>query len=108
MGSSEIVYRAEEKSEPYAIWGGVPTQASVYADNGDDDVYGLGPKKLTDRRELRRISEDWLDRLLTEHVTWVVADADDIAIDTLLESWEGQRRAVLAAQYGGVRVFHIQ
>jgi hypothetical protein len=108
MGPSEIVYRAEEKSEPYAIWGGVPTQASVYAENGNDDVYALGPKKLAARKELRRISEDWFDRLLAEHVTWVVADADDIAINTLLDCREGQRRAALAAQYGKVRVFRIQ
>jgi hypothetical protein len=108
MGPSEIVYRAEEKSEPYAIWGGVPTQASVYAENGNDDVYGLGPEKFAARKELRSISGDWFDRLLAEHVTWVVADADDIAITTALECQEGQRRAVLAAQYGKVRVFHIQ
>jgi len=30
MGPSEIVYRTERKSEPYAIWGGLPTEASVY------------------------------------------------------------------------------
>jgi hypothetical protein len=108
MGPSEIVYRAEEKSEPYAIWGGVPTQASVYAENGNDDVYGLGPEKFAARKELRSISGDWFDRLLAEHVTWVVADADDITITTALECQEGQRRAVLAAQYGKVRVFHIQ
>jgi hypothetical protein len=108
MGPTEIVYRAEEKSEPYAIWGGVPTQASVYAENGNDDVYGLGPEKLAARKELRSVSGDWFDRLLAEHVTWVVADADDIAITTALECQEGQRRAVLAAQYGKVRVFHIQ
>jgi hypothetical protein len=108
MGPAEIVYRTEEKSEPYAIWGGVPTQASVYAENGNDDVYGLGPKKLAARRELRSISGDWFDRLLAERVTWVVADADDITITTALECQEGQRRAVLTAQYGKVRVFHIQ
>jgi hypothetical protein len=36
MRPEEIVYRTEDKSEPYAIWGGLPTQASVYpADSGD-------------------------------------------------------------------------
>src|SRR5260370_3031498 len=94
MGPSEIVYRAEEKSEPYAIWGGVPTQASVYAENGNDDVYGLGPEKFAGRKELRSISEDWFDRLLAEHVTWVVADADGMAINTFLACQERRRSAV--------------
>ena len=38
MGASEIAYRTIAKSEPYAIWGGLPTQASVYpSDSGNND-----------------------------------------------------------------------
>jgi len=65
MGPSEIVYRTEGKSEPYAIWGGLPTQASVYpAATGDNDAYGLGQEKLAARRNLAIASATWFDRLL--------------------------------------------
>jgi hypothetical protein len=77
MAPSDIVYRAEDKSEPYAIWGGLPTQASVYAANGNDDVYGLGEEKLAGRRDLARVSEDWFDRLAVHRVNWLVTDVDD-------------------------------
>jgi hypothetical protein len=109
MGPSEIVYRAEAKSEPYAIWGGLPTEASVYVEKGhDDDEYGLGATKLAARRDLARISPDWLDRLSAEHVTWVVADSDDVAINAVLDCLEGRQRAVLTAEYGKVRVYHLK
>jgi hypothetical protein len=108
VGPSEIVYRAEEKSEPYAIWGGLPTQASVYAENGKaDDAYGLGEEKLAARRDLARVSETWLDRLSAAHVVWIVADPDDPAIEAVLAFPAGRRRALLAAQYGNVRVFRL-
>jgi hypothetical protein len=108
MSPLEIVYRVEEKSEPYAIWGGLPTQASVYAENGKaDDAYGLGEEKLTARRDLARVSENWLDRLSAAHVVWIVTDPDDSAIEDVLASPEGRRRALLAAQYGNVRVFRL-
>ena len=106
MGASEIVYRAEERSEPYAIWGGLPTQASVYpSEKGGEDMRGLGARKFAARQNLARISQTWLDRLSAEHVTWVVTDPDDAAINAILESTEEQGRAVLAAQYGNVRIF---
>lgn len=109
MGPSEIVYRATEKAEPYAIWAGLPIQASVYpADSADNDQYGLGKDKFAARRDLATISETWFDRLLAEHVTWVVTDAEDNRINTVLDSPEGQRRAVLIRQYGNVRIFHLQ
>jgi hypothetical protein len=109
MGASDIVYRTEGKSEPYAIWGGLPTQASVYVEKGrDNDQYGLGAKKLAARRDLARVSQDWFDRLAAEQVTWLVADADDAAINAAVDCPAGQRRTVLAAQYGKVRVFRLQ
>jgi hypothetical protein len=108
MDPSEIVYRAKEKSEPYAIWGGLPTQASVYAEKGkDDDAYGLGEQKLAARRDLAKVSETWLDRISAAHVVWIVTDPDDTAIEAALASPEGRRRARLATQYGNVRVFHL-
>ena len=85
MGRSDIVYRAEEKSEPYAIWGGLPTQASVYAENGTNDIYGLGEVKFAARKNLSDISEDWLERLAAEHVTWIVANSKDAAVNAALE-----------------------
>ncbi len=109
MDPAEVVYRAEEKSEPYAIWGGLPTQASVYpADSGDNDAYGLGKGKFAARKELASISETWLDRLAAEHVAWVVTDPDDVAINAVLDGAEEQGRAVLAAQFGEVRVFRLR
>jgi hypothetical protein len=108
MGHSEIVYRTVEKSEPYAIWGGLPTQASVYAENGRaDDAYGLGEEKLAARRDLARVSETWLDRLSAARVVWIVTDPDDTAIEAVLASPEGRRRAQLAAKCGNVRVFRL-
>jgi hypothetical protein len=109
MRPSDIVYRTEAKSEPYAIWGGLPTQASVYpADSRDNDVYGLGKKKFAARRDLAGISETWFDRLAAEHVSWVVTDLEDVAINAMLDGNEEPGRAVLAAQFGEVRVFHVQ
>ncbi len=108
MGPSEIVYRAENKLEPYAIWGGLPTQGSVYAESGGNDQYGLGEKKLAARKHLASISETWFERLAAEHVSWLVTDSDDVAISSILECPEGQHRAVLVAQYGNVRVFRIR
>ncbi len=108
MGPSEIAYRTEEKSEPYAIWAGLPTQTSVYSENGkEDDAYGLGEKKLAARRNLRTVSENWFDRLAAENISWVVTDSGDAAINSILECPEGQRRAVLLAHYGEVRVYHL-
>jgi hypothetical protein len=108
IAPSEIVYRAEAKSEPYAIWGGLPTEASVYVEAGDrdDDVYGLGEEKLAARRDLARVSQDWVDRLAAENVRWIVTDSDDNAINAILECTEGQQTA-LVAQYGEVRVYHL-
>ena len=111
MGPSDVVYRSEDKSEPYAIWGGLPTQVSVYvepANSGGNDAYGLGETKLVIRRNLANISDDWFDRLAAEHITWLVTDGDDVAINALLECPEGRDRAVLAARYGKVRVFRIR
>jgi len=109
MGPSEIVFRAEPKSEPYAIWGGLPIQASVYpADGGDNDAYGLGQKKFAARRDLANISETWFDRLVEQRVTWIVADPGDVAISAVLEGAEQEGKVVLAAQFGGVRVFRLQ
>jgi hypothetical protein len=109
MRPSEIVYRAEAKSQPYAIWGGLPTQASVYpADSGDNDAYGLGKKKFVARADLSRISETWFDRLAAEHVSWLVTDPKDVAINAVLQGNEEQARVALAAQFGEVRVFRLQ
>jgi hypothetical protein len=109
MGPSDIVYCTTAKTIPYGDWGGLPTQASVYAaDHANDDPYGLGQTKFAARKALDAVSPDWLDRLAAQHVNWVVSDADDSAINTLLESPEGQRRAVLAVRYGNVRVFRVQ
>jgi len=108
MAPSDIVYRSEAKLEPYAIWGGLPTQASVYpADGGANDAYGLGEAKFAARLNLANISETWIDRLSAEHVTWVVTDADDSAINTLLARPEQQAKLALAAQYDDVRIFRI-
>jgi hypothetical protein len=105
---SELVYRTAEKSEPYAIWGGLPTQASVYPDDsGSNDMYGLGEAQFLARRHLGDISDSWFDRLLAQHVAWIVTDPDDIAIEAILDRPEGRQRAVLAAQFGNVRVFHL-
>jgi hypothetical protein len=38
---------------------------------------------------------------------WLVVDSDDVGINVILASPEGLRRAVLAADYGTVRVFHL-
>lgn len=109
MRPSEILYRSEGKSEPYAIWGGLPTQASVYpADWGGNDAYGLGEAKFAARKNLASISASWFDRLSAEHISWVVTDPDDFAINAILARPEEQGRAVLAAQYGKVRVFRIR
>ena len=108
MRSSDIVYRSEERCEPYAIWGGLPTQASVYTEDGNDDAYGLGEKKLTDRKNLATISNDWFDRLAAQHITWLVTDADDSRLNITLETPEGQRRSLLPAQFGNVRVFRLE
>ncbi|MGH7087758.1 MAG: hypothetical protein ACREFQ_02545, partial [Stellaceae bacterium] len=108
MRPSDIVYRAKAKSEPYAIWGGLPTQLSVYAPERTDDAYGLGAKKLAARRDLNRISPDWFDRLAAQRVTWLVTDPSDRAIDALVKSPEARQRAILVAQYGDVRVFRLE
>jgi hypothetical protein len=109
MSSTEILYRAEGKSEPYAIWGGLPTQHSMYVERDhNNDEYGLGEKKLEARRDLARISPDWLHRLVAQHVTWIVADADDAEIGAAVASPEGGQQPMLVVQFGKVRVFHIE
>jgi hypothetical protein len=109
MEPTELAYRAPENAEPYAIWAGLPTQTSVYpADNGDNDQFGLGSAKFAARRDLTTISQTWFDRLLAEHVTWVVADAEDTAVNAALASPEGRDRAEMVAQYGKVRIFHLR
>jgi hypothetical protein len=106
---SEIVYRSVPKVEPYAIWGGLPTQISMYpADTGGDDAYGLGQGKFSVRTNLDRISHNWLKRLSAEHIAWLATDDDDAAINALLASPEVQAGVVLVAQYGDLRVFHLQ
>jgi hypothetical protein len=105
----EMVYRRDEKLEPYAIWGGLPTQASVYpSDSEDNDAYGLGKQKFAARKALAEISENWFARLAEERVSWVVTDPKDATINAVLDSAEEQGRAVLAARFGEVRVFHLQ
>jgi hypothetical protein len=109
MEPSELVYRTPKKAEPFAIWAGLPTPISAYpADSGDNDQFGLGQAKFAARKALTRITEDWLDRLLAENVTWVVADDEDDALNEVLASPEGRQSAVLVAQYGSVRIFHLK
>jgi hypothetical protein len=110
MAPWEIVYRTTEKAEPYAVWGGLATEQpwDMYAsDSRDNDMYGLGQKKFETRKDLARISGNWLDRLLSEHVSWVVTDPENTAENAVLDCAEGQGRVSLAAQYGNIRVFHI-
>jgi hypothetical protein len=108
MGASEIAYRTIEKSEAYAIWGGLPTQASVYpADSGNNDQYGLGEEKFAARVRLAEITENWLDRLTAEHISWLVTDSDDVEINALLDRTETKARVTLARQFGNVRVFRM-
>jgi hypothetical protein len=110
MGPSEIAYRAAAKFEPYAVWGGLATAQpwDMYAsDRRDDDMYGLGKEKFVARKNLDRVSKNWLDRLAVENVTWVVTDFVDTEINSILECTEGQRLAALVAQYGDVRVYHL-
>jgi hypothetical protein len=105
----EVVYRRDEKLEPYAIWGGLPTQASVYpSDSEDNDAYGLGKQKFAARKALAEISESWFGRLAEEHVSWVVTDPKDATINAALDCSGEQGKAVLAARFGEVRVFHLQ
>jgi len=109
MGPSDILYVAPQSAEPYASWGGLPTQVSVYpADGGGNDEYGLGTEKFAARRGLSSISETWFDRLLAEHIAWVVTDAEDHGVNAALDSPEGQHRAEMVVQYGNVRVFHLR
>jgi hypothetical protein len=110
MGPSEIAYRAAAKFEPYAIWGGLATEQpwDMYAsDSRDNDMYGLGRKKFVARKDLTKISENWLERLAAEKVTWIVTDSGDTEINAILERTEGQHMAALVAQYGDVRVYHL-
>jgi hypothetical protein len=105
----DVVYRAEDRSEPYAIWGGLSTQFSVFrADTDDNDHYGLGREKFAIRANLGKVSETWFDQLAAEHVSWVVTDPDDAAINAILRSPEGRSRALLAAQYGTVKIFSLR
>jgi hypothetical protein len=109
MAPSEVVYRTEAKSEPYAVWGGLPTQASIHpVDSRENDQYGLGHEFYAAKLELVSVSETWLDRLSAAHVGWIVTDPDDAAINTILKRSEGRGRVVLAARYGKVRVFRMQ
>ena len=108
MAPGELVYRTEAKSEPYAVWGGLSTQASIHpVDIGDNDQYGLGNKLYAARLELVSVSETWLDRLSAAHVGWIVTDADDATINTVLDRPEAQGRIILAARYGKITVFRI-
>jgi len=108
MGPSELVYRAREKSVPYGIWGGLPTQASVWpSDTEDNDPYGLGITKFAARKNLDTVSEDWLDRMAAQRVTWLVTDADDAEINDILACPEAKSRAVLTTWYGRIRIFKI-
>src|SRR5271163_257347 len=100
---------ARERSEPYAIWGGLPTQASVYPpDSGNNDQFGLGEEKFTARAQLAAITGNWLDRLTAEHISWVGTDPDDVEINPILERAESKARVALAKQFGNVRVFRIK
>ena len=108
MGAAEIMYRTVEKSEPYATWGGLPIQASMWPSAmGDNDANGLGGQKFAARLDLARISQDWFDRLAAQHISWLVADADDVDINAILARPEAKSRAVLAAQYGSIRIFKV-
>jgi hypothetical protein len=109
MAPGELVYRNEAKSEPYAVWGGLPTQASIHpVDSGDNDQYGLGHEFYAARLELVSVSETWLDRLSGAHFGWIVTDPDEAAINTILDRLEARSRIVLAARYGKIRVFRMQ
>ena len=108
MGPSEIAYRRIDKSEPYAIWGGLPTQVSVYpADSGNNDQYGLGEEKFAARAQLAAVTENWLERLTAEHISWVVTDPDDVEINAILKRAENKARVAFTKQFGNVRVFRI-
>ena len=86
MGPSEILYVRSDMAEPYAAWGGLPTQVSAYpAESGDDDEYGLGKDKFAARRGLANISETWFDQVLAEGISWVVTDAKDARLNAIFE-----------------------
>jgi hypothetical protein len=108
MAPSELVYRTQAKAEPYAVWGGLPTGGVHPVESEDNDQYGLGRELYAARLELVSVSKTWLDRLSAAHVGWIVADPDDLAINTILDRPESRGRIVLAAQYGKVRVFRMK
>jgi len=59
------------------------------------------------RKNLDTVSEDWLDRMAAQRVTWLVTDADDAEINDILACPEAKSRAVLTTWYGRIRIFKI-
>jgi hypothetical protein len=101
-GPSAMVYRAERKSEPYAVWGGLQLRLRGTC---------VRPKRMRTTytgSEKRSLPPGKRYRPFRRHVTWVVADAEDATINAALDSPQGQLSVVQAAQYGGVRVFHFR
>jgi hypothetical protein len=107
MGPSELAYRTAEKSEPYAIWAVFqPRLRSIQTIAGATTP--TGSEKLSSwRGDVLATSDDWFDRLSAQNVAWIVTDPDDIAIGAILDRPKGRQRASLAAQYGNVRIFHL-
>src|SRR5207248_11471725 len=63
MQPAEVLYVGVKNSEPYAMWGGLPTQSAVYpADAADGGVYGLGHGKFEGGMGVSRVAGEWFGR----------------------------------------------
>jgi len=108
MGPFDMVYRNDSKFRPYAVFAGLPHPGNYFpAQNGANDQYGLGEKKLLKRIDLNRISEDWVARLSAEHIRWIVSDSEETEINIVLEGAERNRTVFTMAQFGNLRISQI-
>lgn len=108
MENTDILFATEDRFVPYAIWAGLSTQNNLYAAPGtNNDSHGLGVDKLQRRRSLSIVTSNWLERLSSEGITWIVAGPDDLKINEFLDRAENRRKVSLEGQFQQVRVFRL-
>ena len=70
--------------------------------------FGFPPAFLDDRERLLRETPAAIDPYLREGVRWVVLAGEDPHFEQIVQAWERQGRAQLAAAFEGVRILELR
>jgi hypothetical protein len=99
----EIVYRRGPAANGYTQWGGLP---QVGYDH-DATTFGLPRRLFEERTRFYGTGVSEPEALLRQRVRWLVFERADEAMARLVDSWTGNHRAIVRAQFGSLTIVEL-